>query len=292
MADVPYPTLPPDLYGPPWAATGQSCSALDAALGPLLVRAGQEALSRFGRSDATRKGDGSPVTEADAAAQDVLVAGLRALFPDDSILAEEGYALHQGPRTWMVDPLDGTAAFSEGLAHWGPVVARTQAGTADLAALYLPRLREYYYVERGVGAFRNGAPLPTLPQERRLSRLSVLYVPSRLHAGANLDWPGKTRCLGSVGAHLALVAAGAGSAALIPPGWQAWDTAAGLALIEAVGGAAVLPDGTPLLPDAHAGLPFLAGELSALGWLTQPGRLTARVAPGVLDDRTRPLDRA
>lgn len=275
---LPYPCFPPERHAAPWSASGGPVSPLDRVLGELLVRAGEAATRRFGAPTVTRKEDGTPVTDADTAAEALLVEGLRAAFPGDAVTAEEGGGHEGGRRLWVVDPLDGTAAFSEGLAHWGPVVAAIEGGEVVAGALYLPRLREYYFVERGGPAYRNGAPLPPLSQDgaRRPGSLSVLYVPSRMHAGATLDWPGKARCLGSVAAHLALVAAGSGAGALIPPGWRPWDTAAGLALIEAVGGRALTADGQPLHLLDHAGQAFVVGDAGAVAWLSQPGRVIPR----------------
>lgn len=272
---LPYPRFPPERFAPPWSATGAPASALDALLAPLLMRAGEVAVSRFGAAQVRRKDDGTPVTDADLAAQAILLDGILAAFPRDGVEAEEDARREGGPRLWSIDPLDGTAAFSEGLAYWGPCVAALERDRVVAGALWLPRVREYYFLEAGLGAFRNGAPLNPLPKDpaREPCRLSVLYIPSRLHAGARLDWPGKARCLGSSAAHLALVAAGSAAAALVPPGWKRWDTALGLALIEAVGGGAMLPDGRALDPVAHEGQPFVVGDVGALSWLTTPGRL-------------------
>ena len=251
---LPYPSLAPERFAPPWSATGQPVSAMDRTLGELLCRAGELALCRFGAPTVTRKEDGTPVTNVDHEVEARIVAGLRDAFPGDGIEAEEGGGNPGGARHWVVDPLDGTAAFSEGLAHWGPVVAAIEGGVVVAGALYLPRLREYYFVERGLGAFRNGARLPQLSQDPEVvpTSLSVLYVPSRLHA------------------------AGAAAGALIPPGWRAWDTAAGLALIEAVGGRALAVDGQPLDLHDHAGQAFVVGDAGAVAWLSKPGRIVPR----------------
>lgn len=272
-APLPYPSFPPERFAPPWSATGAAVSELDATLGELLQAAGREATARFGSAGIIAKEDGTPVTSADHAAQELLVHGLGERFPEDGLMGEEDVSRAGGRRTWHIDPIDGTAAYSEGLAHWGPCVALTEEGQVQAGALWMPRIREYYFFEQGQGAFRNGAPLPQLGSGLPPGRLSVLYVPSRLHAGARLSWPGKLRCLGSIAAHLALVAAGCASAVLVPAGWRLWDTALGLALIKAVGGSAVLPDGRPLDPVLHAGSPFAAGAQSALAWLSEPGHL-------------------
>lgn len=248
----------------------------------MLSEAGEALLERFDGpshdlSTVRRKRDGSPMTEADQAAERILAAALAAAFPADGIVGEETGRRAQGARTWVVDPLDGTASFTEGLAHWCATVARLDErpdGTLlpAVGAIWLPRLREYYFVESGLGAFRNGRPLPPL-ERPRLARYEVLFVPSRLHARARLDWRGKARSLGSIAAHLALVSAGAAVAALVPAGWHAWDGAAGLALIEAVGGRAALTDGSPLTLPLHEGRPFVAGAPAAVEYLLEPGRI-------------------
>lgn len=254
----------------PWNDSEAPVSPLDAALGPLLLRAGAEATSRFRTATRTMKADSSVVTEADLAAERVLVEGLAALFPDDAIVAEEGQARPGGPQRWVVDPLDGTSAFTEGLAHWGPTVGRLEDGRISVGALWLPRLGEYYYYERGLGAFRSGRPLRHAPWPTSApDHGDVLYVPSRLHAYASLDWPGKARCLGSIAAHLCLVAAGGAVAALVGPGWRQWDVVCGLGLLREVGGQARLADGMDLEVGLHEGQAFLAGSPAALAWLAR-----------------------
>lgn len=272
----------------PWTETGTPASPLDAALGPLLVAAGREAMSHFRRATRTLKPDNSVVTEADHASERVLVEGLAARFPADAILAEEGQARPGGPALWVVDPLDGTAAFTEGLAYWGPTAGRLLDGRVAAGALWLPRIGEYYFGELGVGAFRGGTRLPRTPWAGgRPGANDVLYVPSRLHAGAELDWPGKARCLGSVATHLCLVAAGAACGALIGPGWRRWDVAAGLALLHQVGGLARLPDGQDLDVGLHEGQAFMAGSPDATAWLAAPGRVTLRRRPASPAPETR-----
>ena len=244
---------------------------IDTIIRPILMAAGQEALSRFRQVTATHKSDGSPVTEADRAAEQVIVSGLSAAFPDDTIRAEEGGAQDGAGRCWYVDPLDGTSSFMEGLAHWGPTVGLVEGGRSRYGALWLPRIGDYFFSEGG-RAFLNDAVLPTLTDQEP-GRGQILYIPSRLHAYVRLHWPGKCRSMGSIAAHLCLVASGSASAALIPGGWEPWDTAGGLALIHSVGACAETFSGEPLDIERHAGQPFIAGLPSAVQWLRQPGRL-------------------
>jgi fructose-1,6-bisphosphatase/inositol monophosphatase family enzyme len=254
-----------------------------ARLAGLLRAAGDAALAYVGTVfEVRRKADQSPVTDADLAAEAVLIDGLRRYWPDDGIVSEERGEIPGGAATWVVDPIDGTSAFTEGIAHWGPTVARLVpdgAGTrVDTGALYLPRLDEHYHVEGGRG-WMNGAPMAPMAS---LTPNQVLYLPSGFHKHFQVEFPGKARCLGGTAAHLCLVARGAAVAVIVPPRWSIWDTAAGLSLIDALGGrAARLSDGAPLDPFRDTGLPFVAGFPDAVEALLQDGRLTTRL-PGAV----------
>ena len=68
----------------------------------LLEEAGAVALAGFGQLEGRRKGDDTLVTEADTQAESILVAGLQALFPLDTIVGEEGAHVVGGPRTWFM----------------------------------------------------------------------------------------------------------------------------------------------------------------------------------------------
>ncbi|NOY27110.1 MAG: inositol-phosphate phosphatase [Oligoflexia bacterium] len=226
---------------------GPDATTLDAVLRPLLVLAGQAALDLAGQAKPERKADGSPVTVADRAAERILAEGLAQAFPEDGIEGEEGARRSSSSgRVWVIDPIDGTDAFTHGLAYWGPTVARREHGRTTAGALLLPRTGDYWFADTLAGgelaAWHNGLRLAPLP-DRPPHRGATLFVPSRLHHVATVSWPGKFRCLGSTAAHLALVASGGGHAALVGPS-PAWDTATGTALIQAVGGIVrTLPQG-------------------------------------------------
>lgn len=226
----------------------------------LIRRAGAVALEHLHRAVVLHhKADRSIVTTADIAAEALLLPAIRARFPEDRIISEEhGTMAGEGAGRWYVDPIDGTSAFAEGLAHWGPSVARVMVvgGTARVVfgATFLPRIDELYVYD-GAPWF-NGRPLP--PISASTSQSTVL-LPSRFHEHFRLSWRAKGRCLGGTAAHLALVARGSASAALVAPGWSLWDTAVGLALIEAVGGRILrVADGAPLDPVASEGEAFVA----------------------------------
>lgn len=230
-----------------------------------LEDAGQEALARFRTARVALKEDGSQVTDADEAAERILQDRLRHHFPSDALVGEEGAHRVGGPCTWYIDPIDGTHAFLEGLAHWGPTIGRVRAGdraAPELGAVWFPRLEEYWFAARGEGAWRDGLRLPPLGATP-LSRRSVLYLPSRFHAWYELDFPGKCRGLGSTAAHLCLVAAGVARAAFVQAGWGVWDVAGALCLLGEVGGVALTLDGQELDCVGDCPVPFVAGHPAA-----------------------------
>lgn len=228
----------------------------------LLERAGTEGLSRFGSPRVEQKPDRSFVTDADRAAEVVLRDGLGELFPGDALVGEEGTRVSGEAGTWYIDPIDGTHAFIEGLAHWGPTAGRVLDGRVVLGGTWFPRLQEFFFAELGGGAFRDGQRLPTLGA-RELTRHDVVYVPSRFHRWFDIGMGVKTRSLGSTTAHLCLVAAGGGGACFVGAGWSPWDVVAGLCLLSEVQGVALTLQGDQLDPIADRGTPFVAGAPAA-----------------------------
>ena len=89
------------------------------------------------------KKDGSPITQADLDADKIIQSGLKKHFPTIPIESEEGKPQPANISKWLIDPIDGTAAFTEGLAHWGPTIGLlNNSGLPLYGSLYLPRLDE------------------------------------------------------------------------------------------------------------------------------------------------------
>ncbi len=198
----------------------------------ILEAAGRPALALRGREDPRRKQDGSIVTTADLQAQEIIAEALTRSFPGIPIVGEEG-GLDEDPGAgarFYVDPIDGTSAYVEGLAYWGPTVGLVDGDEAVLGGLYLPRLDTFYVARRGQGAWVDGLRLLPEPIETLHSR-DVLYVPSHFHRVGPFQFKGKTRSLGSTAVHLAQVASGSGVGAIIGR-WSPWDVVCGLLLVE------------------------------------------------------------
>jgi histidinol-phosphatase len=131
---------------------------LDIAL-DIARRAGELTLQWFQSPTLTiqNKRDGTPVTEADRAAEVFIRDELRRQFPYDSIVGEE-FDAHTGSsdRTWYVDPIDGTRAFSHGVPLYSNLLAMLDSDGSALGVVNLPALDEVVYAARGAGCFYNG----------------------------------------------------------------------------------------------------------------------------------------
>lgn len=126
------------------------------------ARAGGEVLMRYFRTEmrVEEKAAGDLVSEADLEAEKQIVALIRESFPAHKLLTEEaGASEHTSEHLWVIDPLDGTNNFANGLAHFATSVAYYHAGVAQSAAIYDPIRDELYCATREAGAFRNQQPL-------------------------------------------------------------------------------------------------------------------------------------
>ncbi|MEZ5246797.1 MAG: inositol monophosphatase family protein [Acidimicrobiales bacterium] len=105
------------------------------------------------------KADGSPVTAADLAAETLIREQLRDRFPADAVIGEE----HQDTtgtsgRTWVIDPIDGTKAFTKGVPLYSNLLALVDEHGPAVGVINLPALGETVWAGRGRGAFLNGEP--------------------------------------------------------------------------------------------------------------------------------------
>ena len=232
-------------------------------LGSILEEVGAIALHHFHSVRASLKPDGSQVTVADVAVEKALTTLLREHYPTCGIRAEEGERVSGTAGTWYVDPIDGTGAFLDGLAHWGPSICLVDDEGPVVGATWFPLVGELYYARRGHGAYRNGVRLAPEPLVT-IRRNHCILVPSRFHRLPALDWPGKARGLGSTAAHLALVAAGGPVATVIGDEWRMWDVGAGSLMVREAGLSIVDIQGDVYHPTQDRGTAFIAGSPAAI----------------------------
>lgn len=211
----------------------------------LLIRAARSAgdvATQFAGQSAQRwdkPGGAGPVTEADLAANDTIHDILRPARPGYGWLSEETEddpARLSAPRTFIIDPIDGTRSFIEGSRTWAHALAVAEAGRITAAVIYLPLRGLMYTAARAAGAQLNGAPIRASAQ-RDLSGARLLAARPTLAPG---NWP---RGVPNVDRHyrpslayrMAVVAEGRFDALLTLRDTWEWDIAAGALIAEEAG---------------------------------------------------------
>lgn len=104
--------------------------------------------------ESSTKSDGTPVTEADVAAETAMLQALRETHPEDGFLGEEvGEHAGTSDRRWIADGIDGTRSFAAGKATWGTLLALEVAGRIVLGVSSSPVQKRRWWAELGAGAF-------------------------------------------------------------------------------------------------------------------------------------------
>jgi 3'(2'), 5'-bisphosphate nucleotidase len=206
--------------------------------------------------DVQRKSDDTPVTEADQAAERLIVAGLREATPDIPVVAEEEVAagLHTapGPVFWLVDPLDGTREFAQGHEEFTCNIGLVREGQAVLGVVGVPALGEIFGGILGQGAWKEDADgrrpihVRPAPAEGLTVMASRHYQHDPRLAKFLADY--KVAELINIGSAVKFVRLAEGVADFYPRlgTTMEWDTAAPQAVLEAAGGSVRLMDGSPL----------------------------------------------
>lgn len=105
------------------------------------------------------KGKSDFVTQADNTVEAFLQAQLQLLFPEDGFLGEEGGLITGTQGTWVIDPIDGTSNYLQGMDYWCISLAYVVQGTIQLGFIYAPDRDEFFFAEQGQGAWLNDQPL-------------------------------------------------------------------------------------------------------------------------------------
>lgn len=123
------------------------------------------------------KTDNSPVTQADLASNELLIAALSELFPGDGIFSEETPAdpeIFTRERVWIIDPLDGTRSFINGQDDFSILVGLSEKNVMTYGVMFFPALGLFCRARLGEGATANGEKLTVSSGE--LSGDSSVYV--------------------------------------------------------------------------------------------------------------------
>jgi histidinol-phosphatase len=127
----------------------------------LVATAGELTLRWFRAADLAvdTKADGTPVTAADRAAERLVRERIADRFPDDGVLGEEEpELLGSSGRRWIVDPIDGTKAFTRGVPLYSTLLALHDRDGPALGVIGLPALGQAVYAGRGLGCWSDGRP--------------------------------------------------------------------------------------------------------------------------------------
>jgi len=228
-----------------------------------LVQAAGKATLPYWQADVAvhTKADQSPVTAADIAAHNVLVAGLAMLDTSIPVLSEEACDIslaqrQQWTRWWLVDPLDGTKEFISGSAEYTVNVALIEQGRVVFGVVGVPVTGNMYYGGAEFGAFCCDAEGKTRTLHMRVAPDDELVVvASKRHSSSeqetllqrlHADYPALR--LVNVGSSLKFCQMAEGAADLYPrlaPTSQ-WDTAAAQGVLEGAGGQVLNLQGQPL----------------------------------------------
>ena len=247
-----------------------SADTLALSLARIVVAAGEPVAAIYARGfEARRKADASPVTDADLAAERVILERLAAAFPGVPAVAEEcvsaGSVPELGDSFFLVDPLDGTREFIARRNQFTVNIAMIENGRPLAGAIYAPLLERVWFggdsnlracrrarhrirsqPRRGSSTY--GRPRPRSVARRRRSHhhpdteayLARLPIMERHYVGPSLKFCWIAEGLADVYPRLGET--------------REWDTAAGHAILAAAGGDVTTPDGAPILyGDASGG---------------------------------------
>ena len=205
------------------------------------LAAATKALQEFtpGKIQSTLKDGGDPVTEADVLLDKILKKEL--LRDDEGWLSEEtvdDLSRLDKKHVWIVDPLDGTREFIEGLPEWCISIAYIVNGRPEAAGICNPETSEIFMGARSQGVTLNGKSVKISPKTD-LDGATVLASRSEVKRGQWKQFENagfKTIPMGSVAYKMARIAAGLDDATFTLVPKNEWDVAAGWLLVEAAGG--------------------------------------------------------
>lgn len=192
-----------------------------------------------------KEGMNNLVTEVDHKSEQVIFAVIKESFPDHYILSEETGALIQDSSyKWIIDPIDGTVNYANGIPICCVSIGIEKDGKMIMGAIYNPFINEFYFAERGQGAYLNDQRIYVSSKERILYSNMVTGFPytyidqpnGPLEVFSKLVRRGiPVRRLGSAAMDLSWVAAGRFDG-FYEHQLSPWDSAAGFILVEEAGG--------------------------------------------------------
>ncbi len=192
-----------------------------------------------------KEGINNLVTEADFKSEAAIFTAIKQYYPDHFILSEEAGALEQNSEyKWIIDPIDGTVNYANGIPICCVSIGLEKNGVMEMGAVYNPFLSEFFFAERGVGAYLNDKKINVSSKTNLAESCMVTGFPysyldeenGPLQVFEKLIRNGiPVRRLGSAAIDLCWVACGRFDG-FYEHKLQAWDSAAGFLIVEEAGG--------------------------------------------------------
>jgi len=156
----------------------------------IAYKAGREIMKYYGTTfEIDYKKDGSLLTAADIASNDIIINGLKDLFPDYAVLSEEtkdNVKRRESTYCWIIDPLDGTKEFANQFGEFTVNIALVRNGEPVVGVIYVPVVNSLYYASKHCGAwkiFKGEINQINVCQNTKNLRLAV----SRSHKSSKMD---------------------------------------------------------------------------------------------------------
>lgn len=192
-----------------------------------------------------KEGINNLVTQADFASDKAIRKVIKSVFPEHGIVSEEDEdVVSESDYKWIIDPIDGTVNFANGIPICCVSIGLEYKGKMLLGAVYNPIMEEYYFAEKGKGATLNGQKISVSQKKEVLQSCLVTGFPytyledenGPLQVFSRLIKKGiPVRRLGSAAIDLCWVAAGRFDG-FYEHQLHAWDSAAGFLIVEEAGG--------------------------------------------------------
>lgn len=217
-----------------------------------------------GKYDVREKSKNNPVTTADLEANRIIREKVRRAFPGDGWLSEEDQdtARRLGcSRVWVVDPIDGTREFIEGIPQFAISIAFVLDGVPKVSVVFNPAEEQFYKAAVGRGAFLNDRVIRVTPRDAidgALLLVSRSEPQKKFQAFVDRC---EIRPVGSIAYRLARVAGGDGDATITFRTIHEWDICAGVLMVLQAGGKVV--DGSGAIMTFNRQLPKHRGVVAA-----------------------------
>jgi len=216
-------------------------------------KAGKKLISDFGKIENFQiqsKEIGDFVTSVDIKVEKILLDTLKQFYPNSSYITEESKEIKGNEETIVIDPIDGTSNFINGIPLIGIVIGRVYKGEITHGVIFNPILNEFYWATKGGGAWCNNKKIKVSKSNKIKNCLIGTSIPHANRGYQNylneIDNIAKNcaglRSTGAAAIDLAYVASGK-TGAFWQRNLKLWDICSGVLIVKEAGGKITQPDG-------------------------------------------------